>query len=218
MAKSVNLNAILLIAAGAAAGTQAFATKRKVIGAEGEKDKFAVDFKTADGAVVEADSVEEFQLTDAESVAQFNRLFDNLPVVKGGYYSYINESGPTNPAIFKTFGPQGLGKIMAQAIQAAHLIIAAGGVEAQQMQAVLDSVFAYSNLAAAQIAEQKATSLADEIAKLNLSPEQRAAMLAKLGNSNNAVPSATVAPDEATGGETATRSKRNKREPAEVAA
>lgn len=215
MAKSrnVNLNAILLIAAGALAGTQVFASKRKVEGAEGEKDKYVIDFKLADGTLVGDDvEVNEFVISDSASVAEFNRLFDNLPVVKGGYYSYSNISGPTNPQIYKTFDPQGIAKHMAQLIQAAHLIISRGGAEAQQMSDVLAAVFGYSELAAARIAEQKANSLADEIAKLNISPEKRREMLAKIGGG---VPQATVETDEATGGdgdEKPRGGKRNKRE------
>jgi hypothetical protein len=205
MAKSrnFNLNAILLVAASAAvgAGQQVFATKRKIPGAEGEKDTYAIDLKLADGTPVGEDQpVEEFHLSDPASVAKFNAHFDNLPVVKGGYYSYINESGPTNPQIFKTFNPQGLGKIMAQAVQAAHLIMSRGGAEADEMKSILAAVNGYSAIAEAQIAEQKANSLADEIAKLNLTPAQREALLAKaVGTAAPNVPPATVERDEATG-------------------
>ena len=194
MAKvSATKNAVLIVAAMGMA--QAFAHETKVPG-EGGKETTVFTYKLADGTEVAADQVAEFRLTDADSIAKFNELFANMPTVKGGYYSYVNDGSFTNPEIVKTFSPQGLGKIMAQCVQAATIIQSRGGADADEMKAIMDALASYSKVAAQKIEDQKASSLADEIAKLNMTPEQKAAFIAKL-NGGAAIPNATVAPNEA---------------------
>ncbi len=193
MAKvSATKNAVLIVATMAMA--QAFAHETKVEGEDGKKT--VVTYKLADGTEVAPELVAEFRLSDADSIAKFNELFANMPTVKGGYYSYVNDGSFTNPEIVKTFSPQGLGKIMAQCVQAATIIQSRGGAEADEMKGIMDALAEYSKVASQKIADQKAASIADEIASLNLTPEQKAAFIAKL-NGGAAIPTASVAPNEA---------------------
>jgi hypothetical protein len=200
-----NQNAVMLMIA---TGAQVFPHKRKetVLDAETQqpvmdpktgkaKERFVIDWKLpGSDAAVPLDQLRPFPLTDdPASVVEYLGYFNKMPIPDGGYYSYTNDDGLTNPQIVKTFSPQGVAKIIAQNIEAAHLIIAKGGDDAAEMQKLLPAVFAYSDMAAAQIAEQKAAAILAQFDGLNLPPERKAAMLAAAGV---AVPAATVDRDD----------------------
>lgn len=141
------------------------------------------------------ETVSRFLITDAASVAEYNRRHKALGQrPRSGYDKYFNDFGFTNHLSPRSLSAQGIGCLMASLMEHAYETIGRGGDDAIAMQNVLAAVDGYREIAAAEIANNKVQALAGEAAKLGLTPEKLAAFLA--ANAPNEIKPNTEVTDE----------------------
>ena len=145
-----------------------------------------------------------FVITDANSVAEYNRLFNETAIhATGGYKSHVNKQGFSYRGVAKDLPAQGLGKIAAQCVEGLFLIVSRGGADGKGAQTVLDAILGYAQDYSAKVREIQQNELVAQAVAMGISPANLAKFLTdnaapvELQGSSATVPVATVTEAEA---------------------